>query len=211
MTEGSRIRGADTTTPDGKGVVLRESDGKGTFDLTLLELHDGRRAQPASSGSRPLVQSPHAEANAEVSPDGRWLAYRSNKSGADEVYLEPFPNTGDRQWQVSRGGGSEPLWARRGRELFYRGGTGAVMRVSIDPASRTPPGTPTQLFEASSYALGGRGEFGRLAARTYDVSPDGRRFLMIKNADAPATLPAPDRIVLVQNWFEDLTATRPRN
>lgn len=210
LTEGSRIRGADTVTPDGKAIVLRESDGEGTFDLTLLEL-DGRHAQPASSGSRPLVQSPHAESNAEVSPDGRWLAYQSTRSGSQEVYLAPFPNTDDREWQVSRGGGSEPLWARDGRELFYRGATGAVMRVSISPASRTPPGTPTKLFEASSYALGGRGEFDRLVCRTYDVSPDGRRFLMIKNAEAPATLPPPDRIVLVQNWFEDLKARRPQD
>jgi hypothetical protein len=81
------------------------------------------------------------------------------------------------------------------------------MRVSINPASPTPPGTPRQLFEASPYALGGRGEFARLVRRTHDVSPDRRRFLMIKNAVAPATLPTPDRIVLVQNWFEDLKAT----
>lgn len=208
LTEGSRIRGADTVTPDGKGIVVRESDGEGYFDLALLDMRHG--GGPKLASSEPLVQSPFAEMNAEISPDGQWLAYQSNNSGSVEVYLRPFPNVKDRLWAVSSGGGTEPLWSRDSRELFYRSATGAVMRVSITAQSLTPLGTPTQLFEASSYALGGRGEFAGLLRRTYDVSPDGRRFLMIKNGDAPATTASPERIVLVQNWFEELKAKLPR-
>jgi serine/threonine-protein kinase len=207
LSEGSRIRGADTATPDGQWLVVREGDGKGTVDLTLLKLPEDRGAKPTSA-TKPLVPSPFLESNAEISPDGRWLAYQSNKSGSLEVHLRPFPD-GDRVWQVSRGGGSEPLWSRDSRELFYRSSSGAVMRVVVDPRSPTPPDTPVQLFAGSSYALSGRGEFAGLSRRTYDVSLH-RRFVMIKSDNVQSTNASPERIVLVQNWFEELKAKLPK-
>ena len=210
LSDGPQIRGADTATPDGKWLVVRESDGKGTFDLALLELPDDRGAKPPASTTKPLGPSPFLEANAEMSPDGRWLAFQSNTSGSLEVYLRPFAESDVRRWQVSRGGGTEPLWSRDARELFYRSPSGAVMRVSIDPKSPTPPGTATRLFDASSHALGGRGEFAELRRRTYDVSLDGRRFLMIKSGTVQTASASPERIVLVQNWFEELKAKLPK-
>ena len=209
LSDGPRIRGADTATPDGRWMVLREGDGKGTVDLTLLELPDGRGAKPTTA-TKPLVKSPFMEASAEISRDGRWLAYQSNVSGSLEIYLRPFADSDVRRWQISRGGGTEPLWSRDASELFYRSPSGAVMRVSIDAQSPTPPGTPTKLFDASSHALGGRGEFTALNRRTYDVSLDGRRFLMIKSDDVQSTTASPERIVLVQNWFEELKAKLPK-
>jgi serine/threonine-protein kinase len=210
LTDGSRIRGADTISPDGRSLVLRESDGKGNFDLTLLDLSDGRRDRPRSSGTRKLVQSRFMESNPEISPDGRWLAYQSDSSGAYEIYVQPFPDEAGHRWRVSTAGGREPLWAADGRELFYRSLTGAVMRVAIPAGSRWTAGAPTELFEGSSYALGGRYDVASSGRRTYDVSTDGRRFLMIKNPDARATMPAPARIVVVQNWFEELNSKVPK-
>ena len=67
----------------------------------------------------PLVQTPFFERNGEVSPDGRWLAYESNESGQFEVFVRPFPDVNKGRWQVSTGGGTQPLWARNGQELFY--------------------------------------------------------------------------------------------
>jgi eukaryotic-like serine/threonine-protein kinase len=206
LTDGARIRGADTISPDGKGLVVRESDGHGTVDLTFLDLGTGRPAQPASTGTRSLVRSPHADLNAEISPDGRWLAYQSNGSGAFEVYVRPFPSTEAGQWRVSREGGTEPLWARDGRELYYRSPTGALMRVAATRSDAWTTEAPTQLFEGSPYVLAGKGDFSQLARRTYDVSPDGRRFLMIKNPGGRPTASAAPRIVVVQNWFEELTS-----
>ena len=206
LTDGARIRGADTISPDGRGVVVREPDGHGTVDLTLLDLGTGRPAPPASTGTRTLVRSPHADLNAEISPDGRWLAYQSNGSGAFEVYVRPFPSTEAGQWRVSREGGTEPLWARDGRELFYRSPTGALMRVAATRSDAWTAEAPTQLFEGSPYVLAGKGDFSQLARRTYDVSPDGRRFLMIKNPGGRPTASAAPRIVVVQNWFEELTS-----
>ena len=90
----------------------------------ILDLRNGRRVQPSSPG---VGQTKAARAdvvcrelNAEISPDGRWLAYQSNSSGAFEVYVRPFPDVARGQWQVSTAGGTEPLWARDSRELFYR-------------------------------------------------------------------------------------------
>jgi eukaryotic-like serine/threonine-protein kinase len=212
LTVGSHIRGADATTPDGKGLVLRESDGNGQFDLTLLDLQDP--AQPASSGTRPLVSSAFLESNGEISPNGKWLAYQSNSTGGFEIYVRPFPDTAQGKWPVSSAGGTEPLWARDGRELFYRSPSGAVMRVFISPGPVWKAGAPTQLFAASSYGLGGKGDFAAQDfaprfSRTYDVSLDGRRFLMIKDADEPATTSKARRIVVIQNWFEELKSKLP--
>ena len=161
---------AHTMSPDGRRLVLRKMDGGGIPDLLMLDAGEGRRVQPpASSIGEPsaLIQTSYAEENAEISPDGRWLAYQSNRSGAYEVYVQPFPDVASGQWPVSTAGGTEPLWARDGRELFYRAPKGALMRVSISPGSAWTAGTPARLFEAPSYALGRSGDFGELPYRTY--------------------------------------------
>jgi serine/threonine-protein kinase len=201
-----------TISPDGRHMVFRDADVQGSSDLMILDLREAHPGQPPSAntgGWRPLMQTSSEEYNAEISPDGRWLAYQSNSSGGYEVYVRPFPDVANGQWLVSTAGGTEPLWARDGRELFYRSSKGAVMRVSIAPESPWKAGTPTELFEAGSYALGGTGDFAAYSTRTYDVSPDGRRFLMIKNSDAPAQASTTRRIIVVQNWAEELKRLVP--
>ena len=91
--------------------VLR-SDADVGFDLLQLALDGTRRVTP-------LLQTKFDERNGIVSPDGRWLAYESNSSGPTEIYVRPFPKIGDGQWLVSTAGGTRPLWARSGKELFY--------------------------------------------------------------------------------------------
>jgi serine/threonine-protein kinase len=141
--------------------------------------------------------------NGEISPDGRWLAYQSNESSQDEIYVRPFPSVADGRWPISTGGGSQPLWARNGRELFYRHGN-SLLSVPVETTTTFRAGTPTTLFEGAylSPPVG-------LAGRTYDVSGDGQRFLMIK--DAPAGDPnAPSAsIVVVLNWTEELKRLVP--
>ncbi len=117
-------------------------------DLWLLPLQGERRAQP-------LVQTPFMERNADISPDGRWLAYQSNDSGQFEVYVRPFPNVNDNRWQVSTGGGTVPLWARNGREMFFmtlRGESlmaAAILKSTGSAAFRS--GTPIKLFDTRGY------------------------------------------------------------
>ncbi len=192
-----------TVSPDGRRVVFRGTDGRrGNSDLIILDVGDGRGFRP--SEPKPLVATPFEEYNAEISPDGRWLAYQSNRSGVFEVYVVPFPAVESGQWPVSTGGGTEPLWRSDGRELFYRAPTGAVMRVEVAPGTTWKTGSPAQVIEARSYVLGSDP-----LGRTYDVSPDGRRFVMMKNAESPVQTSAVRRIVVVQNWFEELKALVP--
>jgi serine/threonine-protein kinase len=196
-------------SPDGRYVVLREAElGSSYIAIVDLGSDRGRLALPIRAGeSKPLVKTEFEESNAEISPDGRWLSYQSNRSGTFEVYVQPFPDVGSGLWLVSTTGGIEPVWAREGRELFYRAPNGAVMRVSFTSGSTWKASTPMQLFPATSYTLASPTAGG--AVRTYDVSPDGRRFLMMKNSDArPQTSTAP-RIIVVQNWFTELQQRVP--
>jgi eukaryotic-like serine/threonine-protein kinase len=150
----------------------------------------------------PLLQTKADERNAIISPNGRWLAYESNSSTSFEIYVRPFPNVDGGQAQVSTAGGTKPLWGRDGKELFYVGADGVVMRVPVESSGTTwKSGTPMKLFEGRYFNSGTSG-------RTYDVSPDGQRFLMIKapRADASAAALA---LTLVQHWDEELKRLVP--
>jgi len=153
------------------------------------------------------VQTPNLERNGEVSPDGDWLAYETNDSGQFEIAVRPFPDVNKGKWQVSTAGGTQPLWARSGRELFYLAPNGAVMSVPVHRGPTWTAGVPTKLFEGQYYR--GSGNNLSTLGRTYDVSPDGKRFLMIKpGGAADQTAPAPI-IVVVQHWFDELKRLVP--
>jgi eukaryotic-like serine/threonine-protein kinase len=151
----------------------------------------------------PLLQTQFDERNGIVSPDGRWLAYESNSSGRFEVFVRPFPNVGGGQWPVSRAGGTRPLWARNGKELFYVGPGGELLGVPVEARGETwNAGPPTKLVERRYLVAAGT------AGRTYDVSPDGRRFLMLKASGTDAGA-APPAIIVVQHWDEELKRLVP--
>jgi serine/threonine-protein kinase len=133
------------------------------------------------------------------------LAYESNSSGRLEINVRPFPNVGDGQWQVSNAGGVQPLWARNGRELFYLAPEGALMSVPVDPRGTTwSAGTATTLVAGHYYT--GLNVF---APRQYDVSPDGQRFLMIKEGGGTDLAVAPPQIIVVQHFDEELKRLVP--
>ena len=149
----------------------------------------------AGGRSRPLVQTASREMNAELSPDGRWLAYQSNESGDDEVYVRPFPDVNAGKWRVSSSGGVKPLWSRDGAELFFQSGR-ALMQVLITATATFHAGTPTKLFEHSY--------FGALE-RMYDISPDGKRFLLIKEIAGDPRAVSP-RLIVNRGWLGGRTA-----
>ncbi len=182
---------------DGKQLVYREGLPSRGGDLLVLSLdRDG--------SSAPLLATEFEERNAELSPDGRWLAYESNASGQFEIYVQPFPNVDEGRWQISTSGGTRPLWARDGSELFYLDRGGRLTAVSV----RTDPdfdfGNPEIVFEETY--IGSSGPPGR----TYDVSADGERFLMFKEGGAGDETP-PAELILVLNWFEELKRLVPAN
>src|SRR5262249_27461606 len=140
-----------------------------------------------------LLKSEFAETNADLSPDGHWMAYQSNESGRGEVYVRPFPNVDQGQYQISSGGGGSPLWSRDGRDLFYISRPPArLMAVPIRTGPTLDRDNPKALFDWA-YANEGAG------GRTYDVSPDGRRFLTTKLSAVNGA--AASQIIVVQNWL----------
>jgi dipeptidyl aminopeptidase/acylaminoacyl peptidase len=205
LTTAPSVQVPHSFSPDGSQLVLTQVNSKTKGrDLFLLTV-DGFTPHVAGAGrAQPLLQLPFASVmNGEISPDGHWLAYQSNESNQDEIYVRPFPAVGDGRWPISTGGGSQPLWARNGRELFYRHGN-SLLSVPVETATTFRAGTPTTVFEGKylSPPVG-------LAGRTYDVSRDGQRFLMIKDALAGDPNAATASIVVVLNWTEELKRLVP--
>lgn len=130
----------------------------------MLSVHDRQTA--------PLIQTPFIEQNGEVSPDGRWLAYESNESGQFQIYVRPFPDVDAGRWQISPWGGTRPLWARDGRELFYVTPTGTLMAVPVDTATSFSAGTPVRLFDGPFFEFLRTLDTSQIVGRTYDISPD---------------------------------------
>jgi len=175
-----------------------------------VSLTDPQAAAAKQRRVTPLLHTPFNERNGEVAPDGRWLAYESDESGRDEVYVRPFPNTDAGRWPISSNGGSRPVWARSGRELFYLVGASPnpirVMRVAVDTAKEFFAGVPQQLFEGRYYVDPRQSARGR----TYDISSDGQRFVMIKETETSEQSPSSQSLVVVNNWVEELKARRPQ-
>ncbi len=163
LTESTNFQAGHSFSPDGESLVLRETQPDTGSDLRVLSLAGDR-------GVETLLATEFDEWSAGLSPDGRWIAYQSNQSGQFEVYVRPFPNVDDGQWQISTSGGTRPLWASDGRELFYRRGN-ALMTVPVQTEPSFTPATPEILFKGAYYTG---------ADRSYDVASDGQRFLMIK-------------------------------
>ena len=128
LLESDRVQMPIAFTPDGRLLFSEEVPKRGR-DIQALSLDGSRRVKS-------IVHSPGHDGTAEVSPDGRWLAYDSNESGQFEVYVRPYPDADKARWQVSVDGGRQPLWSRDGRELFYRDFSGAVMSVPYGPHAR---------------------------------------------------------------------------
>jgi hypothetical protein len=148
----------------------------------------------------PFLNSRFDEKYPEFSPDGRWLAYGSNESGRQEVYVQPLPGPGGK-WQISNDGGEEPLWARNGKQLFYRRqNKEEVWVVDVRTDGGFSASKPRFLFKQPGYS-------GMAPFRTWDISLDGRRFVTVKNE---AAKPQPvTEMILVQNWFEELKRLCP--
>jgi serine/threonine-protein kinase len=165
-------------TPDGSAYVFVVHGSANTgSDIWKLELNGERRAIP-------IVQRPRDQWGVRVSPDGRWISYASNESGQFEIYIEPLSGGGAKH-MVSKDGGREAVWVPAGGELFYRVGD-RMMAVPIRDDPNTPVGEPKLLFT---------GRYGQSDLPHYDVTRDGKRFVMIQAADAGRS------IQVIDNWF----------
>ena len=192
-------------SPDGKRLLFEQQTPAFSYDLMVLSLDDPSISTGAGARTSPLLDTPSDERNASFAPDGRWIAYESNKSGQFQVYVKPFPNVDDAEHQISNEGGRAPVWSPNGRELFFvRRSALMAAAVQLTPTFRA--GNSTTLFEAGSLIHDGR--FLGNTGRTYDISRDGQRFLMIKDTSASAQTSGPN-IIVVQNWHEELKQRVP--
>jgi serine/threonine-protein kinase len=175
---------AFATSTDGKVLLLQSGR-----DVLALPIEDSKGAEAKPRG---YLTTPYTEGAGHFSPDGHWVAYVSNDSGQDEVYVAPYPGPGAKTL-VSTAGGTEPRWNRNGRELLYREGN-RVMAVDVEASTGFSAGKPKVLFEGV-YGAG------------WDVSPDGRRFLMFKPAATAEAHLVEVHVIL--NWFEELRRRVP--
>jgi Tol biopolymer transport system component len=174
-------------TPDARALVVYAlgANGEDIFTLPL---------DPKASPT-PFLQTPASEKAPTLSPDGRWIAYCSDESGRDEIYVQPYPGPGGKV-QVSTDSGAEPVWARNGREIFYRKAE-KMMAVDVSTQPSFSASTPRMLFE-------GRFTRGHRGHANYDVSPDGNHFLMIQGQES-GSIP----IHVVLDWSAELSRRAP--
>ena len=167
-------------SPDGQTLVFGKNVGN-QWDLSTLS---------PGGDPVPFLETEASEGMASISPNGEWLAYVSEQAGEPRVYVQAFPQGGSRI-PISTGQGNVPVWSRDGEELFFRNGN-QMMAVSVDPGPPFTAGAPRVLFEGPYLPW-------------FDVSLDGQEFLMVETSETEETSP----LVLVQNWFKELTRLVP--
>ena len=190
LTTSGNFQVPGSWSPDGHVLAFSEVDPTTGWHIWMLRLEGDRKP-------RPFLQTASNEYGPMFSPDGRWLAYQSDESGRQEIYVRSFPGPGGK-WQISTEGGAEPVWAPNGRELFYRNGD-KMMTAAVEIKPVFAASTPKLLFE-------GHYEAGNFFERDYDVSPDGQRFLMIKASEQEQ---AATQLNLVLNWSDELRRLVP--
>ena len=176
-------------TPDGKYLVYQRSasqTGRGP-GIWYLE----RKAQGDGFDTHPFLETRFFEGSARLSPDGLFVAYISNESGQNDVYVRTFPD-GAGKLQISSNGGIQARWAKDGKELFYVEGD-TLMSVSVSTQNGLEAGSPKPLFRHAG--------FGVQAATSFDVSADGQRFLVIESVGEASE--EPQAIHVIENWYEE--------
>ena len=193
LTESRTLQNPTSWHPTGKFLAFFELDPERNLDIRILALEGDDRLGWKPGQVTTFLDSPFGELYPAFSPDGRWLAYQSNESGQEEIYIRPFPGSGGK-WQISSGGGSIPIWSENGKELFYKSPAQQIMVVTYSAEGES--------FGASQPRLWSEGRTAsRPFTRDYDLHPDGERFAILMAGDGQPEEKR-DHVVLIQNFFE---------
>jgi serine/threonine-protein kinase len=185
--------------PSGKFLAFEEQNPTTSWDLMILPMEGDDVSGWKPGMSRAFVNTPSAEREPMFSPDGHWLAYHSNESGRNEVYVRPFPGPGVR-WQISTGGGTYPTWSRTRHDLFY----GVDGQIMVAPFAVTGDSFRAEKARPWSEAR----YLERAGNRGFDLHPDGARFAVALAAQTPSG-PKQERIVFIFNFFDELRRIAP--
>jgi serine/threonine-protein kinase len=184
LTDSRNVRRPTAVLADGSGVLYSENG-----NIMMLIMEPPRRVVP-------ILHTPTLQQTGVVSPDGQWVAFESLDSDTPQILVRPFPNVDDARFQISIDGGSQPRWSRDGRELFFLAVDGTIMGVDVTRGPTWQASTPRPILP--------RNVLGNVSTslRTFDVMPDGQRFLVLKGS--PGRAAAPPQIVVVQNWLGEI-------
>lgn len=191
LTRSDNLQVPYSFSPDGKWLAYFDSDPASGWDIWVLPMEGDNSSGPELRKPQVFLNSSFEETAPAFSPDGRWMAYGSDESGHEEIYVRPFPGPGARV-QISSGGGRAPAWARNGRELFFSN-SGKILAVSVTLSPDFRADTPTVLFEGNYHFI-------------FDVAPDARRFAMIQFDEGESV---PSTIHVVLNFFDELRRRVP--
>jgi serine/threonine-protein kinase len=198
---GNLLHLASSWHPSGKFLAFSEQNSKTGYDILILPV-DGDETSGWKIGKAAVfLNSPASEQEPMFSPDGRWLAYYSNESGRQEVYVRPFPGPGGQQ-VISNDGGTFPAWSRTTSELFYNDFTTNQMMV----APYTSAGESLRVDKPRVWSPGRLIPRPRL--RPFALHPDGKR-VAIASAEDPRTAARPDKVVFIFNFFDELRRLAP--
>ena len=187
--------------PSGRVLAFQENRPQTGFDLLILPV-EGDEASGWKPGTPTVFLSgPSAEQQPRFSPDGRWLAYESNESGAAEIYVRPYPGPGGK-WPISTGGGTNAVWSRARRELLYLAPDGRIMVVPFVAAGDVFQAEKPRVWSETRVQLRPL----NAGAGSFDLHPDGERVAMAPIREATA---GPMHVTLLFNFFDELRRMAP--
>ncbi len=200
LTQSKNETYAQSWRPDGKVLAFDQLNPGTSRDIMTLAVEGDEKSGWKVGEPMPFLNSPSSETTPAFSSDGRWLAYQSDESGNNEVYVRPFPGPGGK-WQISTGGGGYPVWSRNGKELFYRTVDSKIIVVNYTDASDS--------FHADKPKLWSPGQFTSLGnSLNFDLHQDGKRFAVLK-APGPENQAAANKVTFIFNFFDELRRKVP--
>jgi serine/threonine-protein kinase len=196
LTQSKNVQVPWSFTPDGKRLAFMEQDSKTSFDLWTVPLESDSAGLRAGK-PEVFLQTPADERYPSFSPDGRWIAYRSDESGTGQVYVRAFPDKGGK-WQISNSGGTYPMWSRTGHELFFE-----TLDNHIMAAAYTVKGDS---FVADKPRVWSEKQIGGIvnSNKNFDLAPDGKRIVALMPVETAEGQKAQNHVIFLENFFDDV-------
>jgi serine/threonine-protein kinase len=189
-------------TADGKRLAFNETNPGTALDLWTIPVESDGAGLRAGK-PEVFLKTSSDERQPFISPDGRWVAYTSDESGAYQVYVRAFPDKGGK-WQISNTGGVYPVFSRNGRELFFRGLDNRIMVTDY-----TVKGDSFAVGKPRVWSEKKLADFGLVGVQNYDLAPDGKRIAALMPAEVAEAQPAQNHVIFLENFFDELRRRAP--